>query len=253
MTIGPEPKPIQTGATLHTVCITNGPLSTYKLFAIVYGGKGDEDINIHNERNATKLKMVSLYDLMLDTFKGVGHCVVMDSAYMGDAMCQVGQAEWGINMVGTVQSSRTGGGRLGKAAIKAKKIEKGTHESLLYRHNIKPLLHAVWADNNFVKTLSNFHSPTIVEGGMKRRVRDSITKKRAREQSDVDCNAQQIDYCKTYHKIDKGNRAEAKYDLSTESHLHGWGPKLAARYFNMNLNNAYKMYCWLVPSCCEFF
>jgi hypothetical protein len=86
-----------------------------------------------------------------------------------------------------------------------------------------------------VKTLSNFRSPTIVEGGMKRRVRDQVTKKRAREQSDVDCNAQQIDYCKTYHKIDKGNGAEAKYDMSAESHLHGWGPKLAACYFNMNL------------------
>jgi hypothetical protein len=107
---------------------------------------------------------------MLHPFKHRGHCVVMDSAYMGDAMCQVGQAEWGMNMVGTVQSSRTGGGKLEKAAIKDKEIEKGTHESLLYQHNIKPLLHAVWGDNNFVKTLSNFRSPSIVEGGMKRRV-----------------------------------------------------------------------------------
>jgi hypothetical protein len=49
MTIGPEPKPIRTGATLHTVCITNGPLSTYKLFARVYGGKSDQDINKHNK------------------------------------------------------------------------------------------------------------------------------------------------------------------------------------------------------------
>jgi hypothetical protein len=147
-------------------------------------------------------------------------------------------------MVGTVQSSRTGGGWLGKAAIKAKEIEKGTHESLLYQHTTKPLLHDVWADNNFVKTLSNFHSPNIVARGMKRRVRDPVTKDRAREQSDVDCNAQQIDYCKTYHKIDKGNGAEAKYDLSAKSHLHGWPPKLAARYFNMKINNAYKLYCW---------
>ena len=34
---------------------------------------------------------------------------------------------------------------------------------------------------------------------------------------------------------------EAKYDLSTESPLHSWGPKLAARYFNMNINNGYKL------------
>jgi hypothetical protein len=144
-------------------------------------------------------------------------------------------------------------GRLGKAAIKAKEIEKGTHNSLLYQHNTKPLLHAIWADNNFVKTLSNFHSPVVLRGGMRRRVRDPVTKKRAREQTNVDCNEQQVDYCHTYHQIDKGNGAEAKYDLSTESHLHGWGPKLAACYFNMNINNAYKLYCYLYkkyhPTC----
>jgi hypothetical protein len=105
ITCGPEPKPIRTGATLHTVCVTEGPLRTYKLFARVYGGKNDEDINVHNEFTATKLKMVSLYDFMLAPFKYNGHCVVMDSAYMGDAMCQVGREEWFINMVGTVQLS----------------------------------------------------------------------------------------------------------------------------------------------------
>jgi hypothetical protein len=76
---------------------------------------------------------------------------------------------------------------------------------------------------------------------MKRR-RDPVMKKRVREQSDVDCNAQQIDYCKTYHEIDKGNGAEAKYDLSTELNLHGWGQKVAARNFDMNLNNTSKLY-----------
>ena len=101
---------------------------------------------------------------------------------------------------------------------------------------------AVWADNSFVKTLSNFHSPEIVKGGLQRRVRDLVTKRRDRDPSDVNCPAQQQTYCKTYHWIDKGNAIEAKYDLSTESHLHGWGPKLAARYFNININNAYKLY-----------
>ena len=110
MTIGPEPKPIRTEATLHTVCITNGPLSTYKLFARVYDGKSDQDINQHNKNTVTKLKMVSLYDFMLKSFKHKGHCVVMDSVYMGDAMCQVGREEWGMNMVGTCQTDRTGAG-----------------------------------------------------------------------------------------------------------------------------------------------
>jgi hypothetical protein len=96
-----------------------------------------------------------------------------------------------------------------------------------------------------MKTLSNFHSPLIIRGGMRRKRRDRQTKRREREQSEVDCSEQQIDYCKTYHKIDKGNGFEAKYNLSTESHLHGWPLKLAARYFNMNINNSNKVFCFL--------
>jgi hypothetical protein len=139
-------------------------------------------------------------------------------------------------MVGTCQTDRTGAGTLGKLAVKAKEIVIGSHECRLYQHNSKSLLYSVWGDNNFVKTLSNFHSPVITRGGMRRKRRDLQTNRREREQSDVDCSQQQKDYYMTYHLIDKGNGAEAKYDLSTESHLHGWPPKLAARYFNININ-----------------
>jgi hypothetical protein len=169
--------------TLHTVCITDGPLSTYKLFARTYGGKGDQDINRHNRHTVTKLKMVSLYDFMLDSFKHNGHCVVMDSAYLSDAMCQVGREEWKINMVGTCQTDRCGAGLLGKAAYTGadKEIVINSHESLLYHHRIKPLTYAVWGDNNFVKALSNFHSPVILRGGMRRKKRNPRTRKRERE------------------------------------------------------------------------
>jgi hypothetical protein len=88
---------------------------------------------------------------------------------------------------------------------------------------------------------------------MRRKRRNPQTKRRERDFSDVDCPTQQKTYCNTYHKIDKGNGAEAKYDISatsTKSHLHGWPPKLAARYFNIwrhmnNSNNAYKVYVCL--------
>jgi hypothetical protein len=192
--------------------------------------------------------MVSLYDFMLDPFKHNGHCVVMDYAYMNDAMCQVGREVWKINMVGTCQTDRCGAGPMGKAAYTGvdKEIAVNSHESLLYQHKTKPLMHAVWGDNNFVKTLSSFHSPVILRGGMRRKKRNPRTRKREREFSNVNCPHQQKTYCRTYHQIDKGNGTEeAKYDISTESHLHGWGSKLAARYFNMNLNNAYKVYCCL--------
>jgi hypothetical protein len=65
---------------------------------------------------------------------------------------------------------------------------------------------------------------------MRRKIRNLVTKKRERVFSDVNCPTQQKTYCNTYHKIDKGNWMEYKYDISTESHLHGWGPKLAARF-----------------------
>ena len=65
----------------------------------VYGGKSDEDINVHNHHTVTRLKMVSLYDSMLKAFKHVGQCAVIDSAHMSDAMS-------GINMVGTCQTDR---------------------------------------------------------------------------------------------------------------------------------------------------
>jgi hypothetical protein len=251
MTQGPEPKPIRTGATLHTVCITKGDLATYKLFARVYGGRYDEDMNVHNEHTVTKLKMVSLYDFMLDPFKQKGHCVVMDSAYMSDAMCQVGREEWKINMVGTCQTDRCGAGPLGKAAYtgKDKEISINTHELLFFQHKSKALMYAVWGDNNFVKTLSNFHSPVILRGGMQRKRRNPQTKRRERDFSDVDCPIQQKVYCCTYHLIDKGNGNKAKYDISTELHLHGWPPKLAARFFNMNSNNAYKIFVALHERC----
>jgi hypothetical protein len=86
----------------------------------------------------------------------------MASPYMGDAMCQVGREECGMNMIGTCETDRTGAGALDKVAVKAKEIVIGSHESLMYQHNTKSLLYSVWGDNNYVKTLSNFHSPVII-------------------------------------------------------------------------------------------
>ena len=36
ITIGPEPKPIRTDATMHSMCVTDGPLETYKLHVRTY-------------------------------------------------------------------------------------------------------------------------------------------------------------------------------------------------------------------------
>jgi hypothetical protein len=58
----------------------------------------------------------------------------------------------------------------------------------------------------------------------------------------VSCSAQTRDYCKTFHLINKGNGAEANYDLGRKSRLHNRSPKLIFWLYNMSLNNAYKMY-----------
>jgi hypothetical protein len=73
-----------------------------------------------------------------------------------------------------------GAGALGKAACKANDIVIGGHESLLYQYNTHPLLYSVLGDNFFVKTLSNFHSPIFVARGIKRKVKNPITKVRER-------------------------------------------------------------------------
>jgi hypothetical protein len=60
---------------------------------------------------------------------------------------------------------------LGKIAYtgKDKEIAINSHESLLFQHKTKALTYAVLGENNFVKTLPNFHSPVILKGGMKRK------------------------------------------------------------------------------------
>ena len=82
MTCGPEPKPIRTGTTLYTLCITHGPLATLKLHACVYGCAKDEDLDGKHTHTETLQEWVNLYDLILELFKGEGRWVTMDSAYM---------------------------------------------------------------------------------------------------------------------------------------------------------------------------
>ena len=64
--------------------------------------------------------------LILDPYKHKGYCVVMDSAYMSDAMCQVGREEWRINMVGTCLADQCGAGPIEKAACKVKEMQINT-------------------------------------------------------------------------------------------------------------------------------
>ena len=55
-TIGPEPKPIHMGMTLHSLCVMKGPLRIYKLFVRAHGGKYDEDLNVKHNNTTTLQK-----------------------------------------------------------------------------------------------------------------------------------------------------------------------------------------------------
>ncbi len=97
---GPDPKPIWTGATIHSLVITHGDLALYKAHVQVFGGKMDGDLGNTSNNTITIQKWVNLLSVMLDVFKNNGHCATMDSAYMGDIMAMMGRDVWRINMVG---------------------------------------------------------------------------------------------------------------------------------------------------------
>ena len=158
---------------------------------------------------------------MLHAFKGMGRVVTMDSAYMGDIMALLGRYEWKFNMIGTAQENRTGA----DTAEEKKLLSKNTYEIVMWQHNTESLCYAIWSDNNLVRTLSNFHSPKVVDAGLRRRRK--VAGVRERDPTAVPCPEQNIAYSDTFHLIDKGNMQEAKYDLSGQSRKHGWSPKLS--------------------------
>ena len=115
-----------------------------------------------------------------------------------------------IEYGGHVASQSDGSQR--QATVDAmKKTMKGTHATSMWQHNSLPLVFAALADNAIVKTLSNFHSPVIINDGVHRRCK--IAGVRQRDAVGVPIPAQGKDYCETFHWIDKGNGVEAKYDL----------------------------------------
>ena len=146
-------------------------------------------------------------------------------------------------MVGTAQANRTGA----DVNEEKNKMKVGSYECVCFQHDTMPLCFAMWADNNIVKTLSNYHSPTILpEGSGVMRKKKGADGKREFCQSPVPCPLQSKDYSETFHLIDKGNGAEAKFDMGGHSKTHNWCPKLVWRIFNMGQNNAYNIYVRLI-------
>jgi hypothetical protein len=140
----------------------------------------------------------------------------------------------------------SGSGYASKDDKKTMKI--GSYESIIYQHRVKNLSFTLWlwADNNIVKTLSNFHSPEVLAAaagsGMLRRRR--VDGSSEQEQTEVSCPLQHKDYSEKFHLIDKGNGKESKYDLGGQTKDHNWAPKLNMHFFNFGLG-AHTMYAAL--------
>ena len=128
-------------------------------------------------------------------------------------------------MVGMAQTNRMGA----PAAADVQKLKVGTYVSIFWQNRMLNLCYVVWSDNNKVKTLSNFHSPVVLEVGLDMLRKMRVDGKRDRDKSEVPCSVQMKDYCETFHLIDKGNGAEANYDMGGESRSHNWSPKLVFR------------------------
>ena len=120
---------------------------------------------------------------------------MMDSAYMGDTMGQIGREEWKINMVGAAQMKAP-------AAADVQKLKVGMYESIYWQHRMLNLCYVVWSDNNKVKMLSNFHSPDLLEVRLGKLLKMRVDGKRDRDKSEVPCPVQMKDYCETFHLID---------------------------------------------------
>ena len=85
---------------MHWLCVTFGPFALYKLHVRTYGGKTNEDLCKTTDHTGMTQKWINHLDKVLDDYKGKGHCVTMDSAYMGYILAKVGHYKWLMNMVG---------------------------------------------------------------------------------------------------------------------------------------------------------
>jgi hypothetical protein len=185
ITQGPDPNPICTGTTIHSLTITHGNRASYKVQVCVFRRAMNGDLGKPDNNTITNQKWANLLLLMLNDFKNKGHCITMVSAYIGSIMATIGHDVWRINMVGIAQANHTG------ANIDYTKLmKKEMYNSICWQHVWQSLCFSVLSNNALVRILSNFHGPEIFEVGMGvlRKERDSDGK-RERTKTEVPCSA----------------------------------------------------------------
>ena len=185
MTVGPEPKPVRTGATAHTVCVTKGKFSRFLLLWRTYGGRTDEALS-----DPGVGKWIQLMDIILKPWYGKGHIVTMDSAYVSEKWMDHAMQK-GLNVVGTFQWNRFGPSKSTTRKLTDDEVKKGlavqpfdvneveetlhlqSHESMFSQRENGKITLSVWGDNNRVRVASNIHDAEVLPDGVKRHTRDS--------------------------------------------------------------------------------
>jgi hypothetical protein len=249
MTVGPEPKPVRTGATAHTVCVTEGKLSRFLLLWRTYGGRTDEGLS-----DPGVGKWIQLMDIILKTWYGKGHIVTMDSAYVSEKWMDHAMQK-GLNVVGTFQWNRFGPSKSTDRKLTDDEMKKGlavqpfdvnqvekklhlqSHESMFSQREDGKITLSVWGDNNRVRVASNMHDAEVLPDGVKRRTRDSEGKRSA-ERKEVDASLGNVYYQQTFNKIDQLNKEALKLGLWSKSMRHNWAPKIVFALYACNLENA---------------
>ena len=203
------------------------------LFIWLYGQRTGEDLEIRHKNTVTLQKWANLYDIMLEKFKGKCHYVTMDSTYMDRIMTLIGHHGQKVNMMGTANEDKTD-----VDTVEEKRgIRKNFYRAVMWYHVSKSLCYAIWSDNNLVYILSNFHTPKVVIGGFQRTRK--VNGACEMDPADVPCPQQNTNYSDTFYLINKGNSAEAKYDLSGQSRKHWWSHTLSLWLVNMNFKSSY--------------
>jgi hypothetical protein len=187
ITCGPEPKPVRTGATAHTVCVTNGKFARFLLAWRIYGGRNDEGLSAPVSGSQGRGKWIQLFDELVKPWYGKGHIVTMDSAYMSEKWMDHAMSR-GLNTVGTFQRNRFGNEKTCRT-LTPQELKNGLSNTPFVIDDVKAMLHlqshesmfsqredgkitlSAWADNNLVRVASNMHDVEVRPDGVMRRTR----------------------------------------------------------------------------------
>ena len=139
---------------MHSLYITRGPVSTYKLFVWVYKERSDKDLLETKHQNTATQPLVYYFHGW--EFQRASSLCYHD---MGDTTTLIGSHKWKVGMIGTAQENQTGT----DTAEEKTETKKNSSETVTLRHNSASLCYEIWASSNLIYSLSNFCIPKVVE------------------------------------------------------------------------------------------